>query len=252
MNNVITYLEKLGLSDLEAKLYITLLQTGPVTVRDLAKKADIGRTTSYPYIDLLLEKGLIMKIVKGVHTLVSAVSPEESLNQIVEEKTKTITEIKDEFPGIVNVLKGSIPANSIDQSEIRYYKGELGIKKIYQEAMKTKKLRAYANFINGITLPDVEEMFFDAFEKNQDFTMYELLGDTIASRKQPMLHDKRYFRKYIPSIVKLSTTDILMFDGKVCIINLDTVPSGTVLQNTDYYIHTTGMFDYFWDTIPRF
>lgn len=249
MNNVITYLEKLGLSDLEAKLYITLLQTGPVTVRDLAKKADIGRTTSYPYIDLLLEKGLIMKIVKGVHTLVSAVSPEESLNQIVEEKTKTITEIKDEFPEVVKVLKSSISTTSVGEAEIRYYQGELGIKKIYQEALRSHELRSYVNFEYGIVFPGIQEMFFDVFEKNPNFVMYELLADTPVARKQISLHPTRYFRKFIPPHVKMSTADNLIYDGKVSIINLDNKVVGTVLQNSDYYTNAKSMFDFVWQLI---
>lgn len=251
MNKVNDFLEKLELSELEAKLYLTLVESGPLTVRDLASKAGIGRTTSYPYIDLLLEKGLIMKIVRGVHTLVAVNPPAESLQQIVDEKTRTINTIQKEFPEVVTILNSSINTSSIEDAEIRYYKGRLGIKKVYEEALKAKELRSYANFINGLTLPEVEDMFIEAFNKNPDLIMYELLGDTPVSRQQPLLHGTRYFRKYIPSIVKVSTTDILVYDGKVCIINLDTIPVGTVLQNKDYYIHTKGMFDYFWEILPN-
>ncbi|HEX8965543.1 MAG TPA: helix-turn-helix domain-containing protein, partial [Patescibacteria group bacterium] len=59
MNQVLLYLEQLDLSESEAKLYMSLLQTGPISVRDLAIKVGIKRTTAYLYIDLLVEKGLV-------------------------------------------------------------------------------------------------------------------------------------------------------------------------------------------------
>ena len=71
MNKIlIDYLERLELTDIEAKLYTGLLESGEITVRELARKTGIGRTSAYPYIALLIEKGLIVKMVKGSHTYV--------------------------------------------------------------------------------------------------------------------------------------------------------------------------------------
>ena len=46
MEKIVDYLKQLDLSDVEAKLYLTLLQTGPSSVRDLAQTIDIKRTTA--------------------------------------------------------------------------------------------------------------------------------------------------------------------------------------------------------------
>ena len=130
MNKVNDYLEKLGLSEIETKLYLFLVESPPVTVRELAWKTGVGRTTAYPYIDLLLEKGLITKIVKGSHTFVSANSPEESLQQIIDQKAQVVKSIQDEFPEIIKTLSASLKlSGNIDEDTIIYYKGKNNVKK---------------------------------------------------------------------------------------------------------------------------
>src|SRR6185437_9522325 len=93
MNTIIDYLKQLDLSDAEAKLYLTLIQTGPNNVRDLAQTVNIKRTTAYFYIDQLIEKGLIMKIIRGSKKLISANDP-ENLHYLVEKKLDSARIVK--------------------------------------------------------------------------------------------------------------------------------------------------------------
>src|SRR5580700_4015299 len=108
MDNVIDYLKQLDLSDVEAKLYLTLLQMGPSSVRDLAQTIDIKRTTAYFYIDQLVDKGLIMKLVKGSKKLVAANEP-ESLKHLVEEKLESAKLVEKNFPEILKILTSDLP-----------------------------------------------------------------------------------------------------------------------------------------------
>src|SRR5258708_21255488 len=99
-DQIIDYLKQLDLSDVEAKLYLTLLQSGPASVRDLAQTVDIKRTTAYFYIDQLVEKGLIMKLVRGSKKLVAASEP-ENLQSLVEEKITNAKDVEKRFPDIL-------------------------------------------------------------------------------------------------------------------------------------------------------
>src|SRR5579859_5142187 len=137
MSKIVDYLEKLDLSEIEAKLYLALLESGPVTVRELARKTGIGRTTSYPYIDLLIEKELIMKIVKRSRTQVIANPPQESLQYLIKQKAETFKSINEEFPEIIKTLTATLPQpKNISEAEIKYYKGKNGVKKIYEDALQ--------------------------------------------------------------------------------------------------------------------
>src|SRR6185437_12048763 len=103
MDKIVDYLKQLDLSEAEAKLYLTLLQAGPTSVRDLAQTVAIKRTTAYFYIDQLVEKGLLMKLVRGSKKLVAANEP-EALKTLVEEKLKKANEVQKGFPDILKTL----------------------------------------------------------------------------------------------------------------------------------------------------
>lgn len=260
MYNVQKYLEKLELTELEAKLYLALLESGPITVRDLARKTGIGRTTSYPYIDLLMDKGLIMKIVKGVHILVSVTPLEESLHQIIEKKAKKVNSIQNEFPEIIQTIKTFLPVgNDIEDAEITYYRGKQGVKKIYDDALSGKELHLYVNLreLARLILPNNLGLDVDLFErslkKNKDLKIFEIISDTPASVDDFTLdetsHDGRYLYKYMPTSVGLTAPGILLYDNKVAIINGGAKLTCIVLHNPVYYINTKKIFDYVWSTL---
>src|SRR5579859_2779001 len=126
MDRLIDYLKQLDLSEIEAKLYLTLLQSGPTSVRELAQTVEIKRTTTYFYIDQLVEKGLIMKLVKGSKKLVAANEP-ENLKTLVEEKIRKAQEVQKGFPSILKLLSSSLVRDEeVCNAEFRYYKGSNG------------------------------------------------------------------------------------------------------------------------------
>ncbi|HSW88683.1 MAG TPA: helix-turn-helix domain-containing protein [Candidatus Saccharimonadales bacterium] len=256
MNKVLDFLEKLELSDLEAKLYLSLIESGPQTVRDLAKRAAIGRTTSYPYIDLLLEKGLIMKSVKGVHTYVIATSPEESLRHIVDQKTKTIQSIQKEFPEVISQLNSSVNTADIEGAEIKYYKGKTGIMKVYEDALKANELRSYIKLVEiQLAFPNNVFLFDEAFKINPKLQVKEILYDSSFARNEAkeLAKNERYSYKFMPEGVKLTSEDILIYDGKVAIIHYrgESNSHTIVLQNIDYYNNSKELFEYMWKTLPE-
>src|SRR5579872_4871706 len=184
MDKIIDYLKQLDLSEIEAKLYLRLLQTGPTSVRDLAQTVDIKRTTAYFYIDQLVEKGLIMKLVRGSKKLIAANEP-ENLNILVEEKLKKANEVQQGFPTILKILNTSLPQkDNTNDAEIKYYKGKNGVKKIYDEALKSKELHSYVNLNDvGNIFPGNLLSFDRAFEENKNLKLYEFVEDSPGSRK---------------------------------------------------------------------
>ena len=261
MAKIFTYLEKLNLSETESKLYTTLLASGPQTVRDLSRRAGIGRTTSYPYIDLLLEKGLISKIVKGVHTYVTANPPKESLQEMIAQKFDTVSDLNKQFPNVLQTLNALMPQGEQSQdAEIKYYRGLTGIKKIYDEALKCDEFRLYVNLreLASLILPnDVGldmDLFEKAFQKNPSLKIFEIISDTPEQVQDFSLEetspDGRYQYKFMPSSVGLTAPGILLYNNNVAIINGGVRLSAIVLHNPVYYVNSKKMFDYIWSTLP--
>lgn len=253
MDGIVDYLKLLDLSDIEAKLYLTLLQSGPTSVRDLAQTIDIKRTTAYFYIDQLVDKGLIMKLVKGSKKLVAANDP-DNLQHLVEKKLTNAEAVQQGFPDILKTINTTLP-QMIDagNAEVRYYKGANGAKKIYEEALKSKELRTYVKveIANGLFGNNVN-IFDKAFIKNSQLKVKEIIYDSpLVTRdvKQILSQNKRYSYKLMPKELNLTSGDTLIYDGKVAIINYKGSMHSIILQNKDYYNNSKELFDFIWKII---
>jgi sugar-specific transcriptional regulator TrmB len=260
MKKVLDYLKQLDLSDIEANLYLTLLKTGPISVRELAETIEIKRTTAYVYIDQLVERHLIMKLVKGSKKLVAA-NPPESLKPLVDKKAASAKIAQEQFPDIVQLLTTDIADDQeVDKAEIRYYKGQAGIMKIYEEALRSNELRLYVNLteLEKIMIPNSVgfsySMFEDALKKDPGLNIYEIVADTPGTVEQYTLEDtaatRRYFFRFMPNHVGLTSPGILLYDNKVAIINVRKQLEMVVLYNTDYYMNSKRLFEFIWSVLP--
>ena len=255
MDKIIDYLKQLELSDIEAKLYLALLKTGTTGVRELAKSIDIKRTTAYIYVDLLVEKGLVIKTVKGSRKQVSPIDPKEGLEELVNQRLKSAEETQRQFPNMLKDI-GSLGLNTqnIDEAEIRHYKGRGGVKKIYDEVLGAKEQRSYVDMTTiAEVFPENFTRFAGAFEYNPTVKMYEIVENSSSAKEylKKVVKKKNYFYKILPKGVKLTAQDILIYDNKVAIIYLKGAVSGVVLHNRDLYNNFKVLFDLMWKLLPE-
>ena len=254
MKNIIDYLESLDLYEMSAKMYLKLLETGSISVRELAKKVGVNRTGSYEYINQLIEKGLIIKIVKGSRNQVAISQPKESLEQLVEQKIAKNKIIQQKLPDIIKTILEATPQSKPnDEAEIKHYTGRLGVKKIYKEALKAKELRSYVNIEEVLKVfPENAELFDDTLNHNPEMKMFEIVEDSPQARERITRSKKRgrYFYKILPGDMKIQSTDILIYDGKVSFINLKNQINGVVLHNTDLFYNFKLLFDFLWKMLP--
>ena len=123
-------LEKFGLSEKESVIYLAILQLGQSSVSDIAKKAEIKRTTVYRMIDELIRLGLITKVPKTKKNLFIAVNPEILLENL-ERKEKMIKESLPLFKAIYNT--------SETKPKIKFFEGKEGIKTLLYDSIKNNK-----------------------------------------------------------------------------------------------------------------
>jgi len=255
INNVLTYLQQLGFSATEAKLYIILLKSGPITVAALAEKSNTNRTAAYAHINSLLLKGIITK-VKGSTNKIAANSP-DYLHNLVEQKAIQIGMLQEKLPSVISLLNSSISTQDHSlQSEMKYYKGKNGARAIYSDMFKAKEIRSYFNPVQAVNVfPENAQLFENALTQNKRLRIFEIIEDTKVARKQMTMHSqhKGYHYKFLPNDVKLTSNDILIYDGKVAIINIRDKNSveGVVLENRDYYNNSVQLFDLLWRLLPE-
>jgi len=108
MPNVISKLAKLGLSEYEAKAYLTLVQKHPVTAYEIAKTSGLPTSKIYEVLRRLLNKKLITTLEEGNLSgrlssrgkkRFSPLQPEEFLNRYQSSMTDLVGSLKRDFSG---------------------------------------------------------------------------------------------------------------------------------------------------------
>jgi sugar-specific transcriptional regulator TrmB len=96
MDKIKKGLNLIGLTNLEAEVYLKLLYKKQAKVSELAKETKITRTQLYPLLEKLVEKGIIEKIDKKV-VIYKVIEPVKLLKLIENwesEQAKIVKEFK--------------------------------------------------------------------------------------------------------------------------------------------------------------
>ncbi|MFA4954219.1 MAG: helix-turn-helix domain-containing protein [Patescibacteria group bacterium] len=116
---------ELGLTDKEAKVYMAMLELGPSSVQDIAKKSGVNRSTSYLTLEGLKLRGLVSSATRGKKTLYCSESPNRLASLLNRER--------DELDSKKLRLQESIPYfmalyNAFeDKPQVRFFESEEGI-----------------------------------------------------------------------------------------------------------------------------
>jgi sugar-specific transcriptional regulator TrmB len=127
-------LKTLGLSEKEAKTYLAILELGSETIKPIADRAAIKRTSVYNFIDNLVQMGLITQSVIRGRMHYQALSPEK-LVELQKQRTKALESALPEFLSIFN--------DKISKPKISYFEGAEQIKNIGREVLLCKKEVCY-------------------------------------------------------------------------------------------------------------
>ena len=125
---LINSLEKIGLTEKQAKVYLACLELGGARISDIAKKAKIKRTTCYHLIKELMEMGVVSLAKQKKAGFFLAEDP-KILEQNFKLKLQTIEEILPQLDAVYNVLP--------QKPKILFYEGVEGIQVIYEDILKT-------------------------------------------------------------------------------------------------------------------
>jgi sugar-specific transcriptional regulator TrmB len=216
----------LGFEQKEAKIYLAVLEFGPVSISGIAKKAGIKRPTVYHHIDDLVKKDFIQQTVSGKRTLYMAQNPQKIISSL-DEKRKSIEQMLPQLQ--------SLYQSSAKQPKIRYYEGKEGLKRIYEEIFNT------SGAVYGIFSPAAYFKIFTLEENAQLFNLLKEKGgriyDLVERGEGSEKLVKQEYRKnsgrvkFLPEDFKI-TTDILVTGSKVAMISLTNL-TGVLIDNKE-------------------
>jgi HTH-type transcriptional regulator, sugar sensing transcriptional regulator len=119
---------ELGLSNNEAKVYITLLELGCTTVTNISRKSKIHRTNVYDSLERLHEKGIVAYLIKENAKYFQATDPDFLMNLLKEKEHRLLSiipqlKVLDQFSeekGDACIYKGTKAFKNILYSYLKY------------------------------------------------------------------------------------------------------------------------------------
>ncbi len=129
-----TTLEKIGLTKKQAKIYLACLKLGETSIKDMAKKSGIKRTTIYDLIDGMIDAGYIKITTKGKKKKFLAVDPKKLL-EIIKKREKLLNQIMPELNAVSNV-------NNL-KPKIWFFEGTEALKKAYEDTLRYPNITIY-------------------------------------------------------------------------------------------------------------
>ncbi len=241
-------LKKIGLSDKEAKIYLTSLSRGPETAPNLAKISNIVRPTAYVIIDSLIKKGLMSSYAQDKKTYFTAEAPEHLLSLLrmqkkeLDEKEREIERLIPELQELANI-KGEKP-------KVRVFEGKEGLQSIREQLLKLKSKLVYSY----VPVDEVYSLFSE--KEHTEVMTKRRAANRIRSKvfyttkKGPILkaNDTVLLReaKYVPEKEFPFKAGIDIYDNCIAIYTFKGKIMGVIIENEDIFQTMKSIFEMCW------
>lgn len=209
-----------GLSQKEARVYLTLLEIGTALVTDVAKKANINRSTSYVILESLAKSGLV-SITERKNIRLYTPAPPERIILNLENNVKRYVELVGSAKSILPELK-SMYSGSGPKPKIQFFEGTEGIKTAHEDTLTSKEtIRAFASIESmHIALPG----FFPDYYKRRagkNIKIRAIFPDTPEARERVMSNKEEKREAILVPKEKYSfTPEINIYDNKVIFMSI--------------------------------
>lgn len=121
-------LKESGLSEKEARAYLSSLELGSVSIQKIAEKAGLKRSTGYGIIEGLLEKGILFQSVKGKRRVFTAVDPDH-VHDLLKLREAS-------FKRIIPELRSLYNQHEV-KPKIKFFEGVRGLEVVYQDTLES-------------------------------------------------------------------------------------------------------------------
>lgn len=245
-SDLISTIRKIGLDEKAAKIYLACLEIGEATIQQIAERAKLRRTTIYYIIDELLEKGILIKILRKKKTFYLAEAPAKVL-----AKTR---EAISEFEESLAILE---ERNHVAHARPRVYYlyGTEGFKQVWDKIFSSRK-KEFRIMTEGINFLDFvkEKYVLDKIikkKKELDIRSLQLIVDSPYARKI-IAKDSAENRKskLLPFDCRLYFTEIISEDF-VAFISPRFENMILVVNNEPFAKTRKNLFDVLWKVLPQ-
>ncbi len=208
-------LEKFGLSDKQAKIYLLLVEHKELRIGQITELAGIPRSSVYESLKGLYEMGIAEEIVGENHKLVRPY-PIGAMHHGLDERMQLVQKLKEDLSELEKALPINQPGESIGTA-VRYYKGRSGARQLYWNTLKAKDtVYVYSDWGRGRY---VGMKFYETFVAES--RRRQIRERVIINATPEALESIRRYTTPGSAISRTRIEDIRAIDEKVLIVRGD-------------------------------
>jgi sugar-specific transcriptional regulator TrmB len=244
MKDLITRLAEYGLSEKESLVYLAMLELGPASVQDIAKKAGVNRATTYVMLEALKRRGLMSTFEKGKKTMFVAESPDRLRHladveiHAAEEKADRLKQVLPQFLALFNAAGSSKPM-------VRYFEGQEGVATCRSMIGQTRE-----EVLNFGAMDEGIQALSKLDEAERISLTSRIHGRIIVAIKPgvPMTElDRRMWQvRSVPYETFPFTGDMIFCEGKIFIFIMKDQPCVFLIESHEMFGMLKAMFEIIW------
>lgn len=226
-------IKKAGLTESQARGYLTLIENGALTPAEIADKTGETRTNAYMICDKLEKLGLISK--KDVKKATYTPNHPSTLETLAERRRKAVTRNEQEVKQGISPLIDIFYAHT-EMPGTRTLQGIEGIKDVYTDTLRTPNNTIYLLRTVADT-PDLGINFLNNYRQtraDKGIHTYALTPDSeIARQHMSSGEDQKmlFHRTIIPSQYYTAPVEIDVYGDKVAFIAFGETQMATVITS---------------------
>jgi sugar-specific transcriptional regulator TrmB len=244
MKEILSEIKKIGLSDKAAKVYLAALELGEATVQELARKADVKRTTIYYLLDELISSEALLITKRNKKNYYIPVPP----RQLLKFARRRLMEFDDSLEEIEKY------SHAVFKRPRTYFlHGPSGFKQAWNLILnpKTKEYRIITDaesFLGFVKEQYIAEEII-AFKKNLGIKSKQIIVDTSYARKI-VGRDANENRqsKFLPAGISIPFTEVIG-ENIVVFISPRFYSTILVIENDDFVETRKKLFDVMWSKL---
>lgn len=244
-------LKHFGLSEKEIAVYLSLVELGPSSVRDIALKSKVNRGTTYDILKSLITLGVVSYYNKESKQYFIAEEPEKLLTAL-DQKQEDLQEVRKNIEESLPLIKTLFEKQG-GKPVVKFYEGSKGIRQILEDVLEeVGKSSDKSYFLYSAATSKDRKNVYEAmpdFSKKRIAKKIQVKIISLGEGGQLVGLDER--RQMSVSSKDLKATHEIIYAGKVAHISIDSSenPVGVVIQNQAIYETQKMIFEFNWNKL---
>ena len=244
-------LEKLGLTQDQAKIYETLIVAPLMPASLISRKSGVGRELAYVVLGQLESLGLVERSTQSKIILFRATHPRH-IKKILEVKRETALVAEKAYQDIITGMVSDFNT-AHNKPFIRFYEGTEGLQKTYDHILKYSKTVHVIRSLYDHEKPELRKMITEQLKKQSAMKIRSFVLTPHLPHMSPekLTHDleRNITRKIIPKDKFTLPSQVIIYNNSVSITSMKKELLTTIIENEDIAQTFRTLFNFMWDSI---